>query len=165
STRPCAAAISSRVPPGDSATPASRQIATLSRSARLTYAVPQPSLIMSTCSPAATSSDSSASGERPRSSTCLIPARRGLSVRSGRSRKAGVSCTPQSMAGRAAPPGLRYDRPGADMRIDVRLGSGLARLAGGARLSVDVAEGATVGDVLARVGEERPALAGGLAAA
>jgi molybdopterin converting factor small subunit len=51
------------------------------------------------------------------------------------------------------------------MRIDVRLGSGLARLAGGPRLSVDVAEGATVGDVLARVGEERPALAGGLAAA
>jgi molybdopterin converting factor small subunit len=38
-------------------------------------------------------------------------------------------------------------------------------LAGGARLSVDVAEGATVSDVLVRVMAERPALAGGLAAA
>jgi molybdopterin converting factor small subunit len=51
------------------------------------------------------------------------------------------------------------------MRIDVRLGAGLARLAGGARLAVDVAEGATVGDVLARVADERPALAGGLPSA
>ena len=51
------------------------------------------------------------------------------------------------------------------MRIDVRLGSGLARLAGGAWLAVDVAEGATVGDVLARVAQERPALAGGLSSA
>jgi hypothetical protein len=33
------------------------------------------------------------------------------------------------------------------MRIDVRLGVGLARLAGGPRLAVDVADGATVGDM------------------
>jgi molybdopterin converting factor small subunit len=48
------------------------------------------------------------------------------------------------------------------MRIDVRLGSGLARVAGGPRLGVDVKDGATVGDVLRRVAEDRPALAGGL---
>jgi molybdopterin converting factor small subunit len=51
------------------------------------------------------------------------------------------------------------------MRIDVRLGSGLSRLAGGPRLAVDVAEGATVGDVLVRVARERPALAAGLRSA
>jgi molybdopterin converting factor small subunit len=51
------------------------------------------------------------------------------------------------------------------MRIDVRLGPGLARLAGGPRLAVDVTDGATVDDVLARVAEQRPALAGGLPAA
>jgi len=51
------------------------------------------------------------------------------------------------------------------MRIDVRLGSGLAQLAGGARLAVDVADGATVGDVLTRVAQERPALAAGLPSA
>ena len=51
------------------------------------------------------------------------------------------------------------------MRIDVRLGTGLSRIAGGPRLAIDVAEGATVGDVLARVAEERPAIAGGLPSA
>ena len=48
------------------------------------------------------------------------------------------------------------------MRIDVRLGSGLARLAGAPRLHVDVPAGATVGDVLGAVAEDRPALAAGL---
>jgi molybdopterin converting factor small subunit len=51
------------------------------------------------------------------------------------------------------------------MRIDVRLGSGLSRLAGGARLAVDVADGATVGDVLVRIAQERPAIAAGLPSA
>jgi molybdopterin converting factor small subunit len=51
------------------------------------------------------------------------------------------------------------------MRIDVRLGSGFSRLAGGPRLAVDVAEGATVGDVLVRLVQERPALAAGLRSA
>jgi molybdopterin converting factor small subunit len=51
------------------------------------------------------------------------------------------------------------------MRIDVRLGSGLSRLAGGPRLAVDVADGATVGEVLVRVAQERPALASGLPSA
>jgi molybdopterin converting factor small subunit len=48
------------------------------------------------------------------------------------------------------------------MRIDVRLGSGLSRLAGGPRLAVDVADGATVGDVIVLVANDRPALAAGL---
>ena len=48
------------------------------------------------------------------------------------------------------------------MRIDVRFGSGLALLAGSPRLGVDVEDGATVGDVLRRIGEDRPALARGL---
>ena len=51
------------------------------------------------------------------------------------------------------------------MRIDVRLGSGLSPLAGGARLAVDVADGATVGDVLVRIAQERPAIAAGLPSA
>jgi molybdopterin synthase sulfur carrier subunit len=51
------------------------------------------------------------------------------------------------------------------MHIDVRLGSGLARLAGAPRLVLDVADGATVGDVLVRVADERPALAAGLPSA
>jgi molybdopterin converting factor small subunit len=51
------------------------------------------------------------------------------------------------------------------MRIDVRLGSGLSQLAGGPRLAVDVAAGATVDDLLARVAHERPAIAAGLPSA
>jgi molybdopterin converting factor small subunit len=51
------------------------------------------------------------------------------------------------------------------MRIDVRLGSGLARLAGAPRLQVELRAGATVGDLLDAVAEERPALAAGLARA
>jgi molybdopterin synthase sulfur carrier subunit len=51
------------------------------------------------------------------------------------------------------------------MRIDVRLGSGLSQLAGRARLEVEIAEGATVGDVLHRVAVERPSLGGGLPSA
>jgi molybdopterin converting factor small subunit len=51
------------------------------------------------------------------------------------------------------------------LRIDVRLGSGLSRLAGGPRLAVDVADGATVDEVLVRVVEARPALAAGLPSA
>ena len=51
------------------------------------------------------------------------------------------------------------------MRIGVRLGSGLAQVAGGPRLEVHVAEGATVGDVLRRVGEDRPELERGLQSA
>jgi molybdopterin converting factor small subunit len=52
-----------------------------------------------------------------------------------------------------------------DMRIEVRLGSGLSQLAGGSRLALDVDDGATVRDVLVRVARERPALAGGLPSA
>ena len=51
------------------------------------------------------------------------------------------------------------------MRIAVRLGSGLAQLAGGPRLAVEVADGATVEDVLSRVAQERPAVAPGLPSA
>jgi molybdopterin converting factor small subunit len=51
------------------------------------------------------------------------------------------------------------------MRIDVRLGSGLSRLVGGPHLEVEVAEGATVGEVLHRVASERSSLAGGLQSA
>ena len=51
------------------------------------------------------------------------------------------------------------------MRIDVRLGSGLSRIAGSPRLAVDVADDATVGEVLVRVAQERPALAAGLPSA
>jgi molybdopterin synthase sulfur carrier subunit len=51
------------------------------------------------------------------------------------------------------------------MRIDVRLGSGLSRLAGRSRLEVEVAEGATVGEVLHRVAVDRPSLAAGLPSA
>jgi len=51
------------------------------------------------------------------------------------------------------------------MRIDVRLGSGLARLADGPRLAVDVADGATVADVLVCVAQERPVLSDGLRSA
>jgi molybdopterin synthase catalytic subunit/molybdopterin synthase sulfur carrier subunit len=48
------------------------------------------------------------------------------------------------------------------MRVDVRLGSGLARLAGAPRLQVDVRAGATVGDLLDVVAAQRPAVAAGL---
>ena len=51
------------------------------------------------------------------------------------------------------------------MRIDVRLGTGLSRIAGGPRLAVDVADGATVDEVLDRVAADRPALAAGLPSA
>ena len=48
------------------------------------------------------------------------------------------------------------------MRIAVRLGSGLSRLAGGPRLEVELADGATVGDLLERVAEDRPVLGSGM---
>ena len=48
------------------------------------------------------------------------------------------------------------------MRIAVRFGSGLSRLAGGPRLEVELAQGATVGDLLERVAEDRPVLSSGL---
>ena len=48
------------------------------------------------------------------------------------------------------------------MRIAVRLGSGLSRLAGGPRLEVELADGATVGDLLDRVAADRPVLVAGL---
>jgi len=48
------------------------------------------------------------------------------------------------------------------MRIAVRLGSGLSRLAGRSRLEVDLADGATVGDLLDRVAGDRPELGAGL---
>ena len=48
------------------------------------------------------------------------------------------------------------------MRIAVRLGSGLSRLAGGPRLEVELADGATVGDLLERVAADRPVLTAGL---
>jgi molybdopterin converting factor small subunit len=48
------------------------------------------------------------------------------------------------------------------LRIAVRLGSGLSRLAGGPRLEVELADGATVGELLDRVAEDRPALSTGL---
>jgi len=51
------------------------------------------------------------------------------------------------------------------MRIDVRLGSGLSRLVGGPHLEIEVAEGATVRDVLHGVARDRPALADGLRSA
>jgi molybdopterin synthase sulfur carrier subunit len=51
------------------------------------------------------------------------------------------------------------------MRIDIRLGSGFSRLVGGPHLEIEVAEGATVGEVLHRVARDRPALAGGLPSA
>jgi molybdopterin converting factor small subunit len=51
------------------------------------------------------------------------------------------------------------------MRIVVRLGAGLSRLAGGPRLHVEVPAGATVGDVLGAVAAQRPALAAGLPSA
>ena len=48
------------------------------------------------------------------------------------------------------------------MRIAVRLGSGLSRLAGGPRLDVELEDGATVGDLLDRVAEDRPVLTDGM---
>ena len=51
------------------------------------------------------------------------------------------------------------------MVIRVRLGGGLARLAATPLLAVDLADGATVGELLARLGTERPALAPALPAA
>jgi molybdopterin converting factor small subunit len=48
------------------------------------------------------------------------------------------------------------------MHIAVRLGSGLARLAGRSRLELDLADGATVRDLLDRVAGERPELRSGL---
>lgn len=45
------------------------------------------------------------------------------------------------------------------MRIEVRLFGGLADRAGTGRLTVEVADGATAGDVIAAVGERHPVVA------
>jgi MoaE-MoaD fusion protein len=51
------------------------------------------------------------------------------------------------------------------MRVRVRLGAGLSRFADAPLLSVDLAEGANVEDLLAAVAEEQPALAPALRSA
>lgn len=51
------------------------------------------------------------------------------------------------------------------MQVSVRLAPGLSRLAGTPQLSVEVGDGATVGDLLACIGEQHPALADGLPSA
>ena len=45
------------------------------------------------------------------------------------------------------------------MRIRVRLGAGLSRFADAPQLSIDLAEGASVDDLLAALGAQQPALA------
>ena len=44
------------------------------------------------------------------------------------------------------------------MRVRVRLGAGLSRLADAPQLSIDLADGASVDDLLAALGTEQPAL-------
>jgi sulfur-carrier protein len=51
------------------------------------------------------------------------------------------------------------------MRVRVRLGAGLSRLADAPLLSLDVAEGASVDDLLAALSTEQPALAPALRSA
>jgi molybdopterin converting factor small subunit len=51
------------------------------------------------------------------------------------------------------------------MRVRVRLGAGLSRFADAPQLSVDLAEGACVDDLLAALGTEQPALAPALRSA
>jgi molybdopterin converting factor small subunit len=51
------------------------------------------------------------------------------------------------------------------MRVRVRLGAGLSRFADAPLLSVDLAEGASVEDLLAALGAEQPALAPALRSA
>ena len=51
------------------------------------------------------------------------------------------------------------------MTVRVRLGAGLARLSAAPFLTVEVAEGATVGDLFLRLGEEEPQLAAALRSA
>jgi molybdopterin converting factor small subunit len=51
------------------------------------------------------------------------------------------------------------------MRVRVRLGAGLSRFAEAPQLSVDLAEGACVDDLLAAVADEQPALAPALRSA
>jgi molybdopterin converting factor small subunit len=51
------------------------------------------------------------------------------------------------------------------MRIRVRLGAGLSRFADAPSLSVDLADGASVEDLLAAVGAQQPSLAPALTAA
>jgi molybdopterin converting factor small subunit len=51
------------------------------------------------------------------------------------------------------------------MRVRVRLGAGLSRLADAPLLSVELAEGASVDDLLAALGSEQPGLAPALRSA
>jgi molybdopterin synthase sulfur carrier subunit len=51
------------------------------------------------------------------------------------------------------------------MRVRVRLGAGLSRFADAPLLSVDLAEGASVDDLLAALGAQQPSLAPALTAA
>jgi molybdopterin converting factor small subunit len=51
------------------------------------------------------------------------------------------------------------------VQVRVRLGSGLSRLSRAPLLVVDLADGATVDDLFARLGDSRPELAGALRAA
>jgi molybdopterin converting factor small subunit len=51
------------------------------------------------------------------------------------------------------------------MQVRVRLGAGLARLAGAPLVALDLDDGATVADACARLAAAEPGLAGALAAA
>ncbi|MGH2786422.1 MAG: MoaD/ThiS family protein [Actinomycetota bacterium] len=48
------------------------------------------------------------------------------------------------------------------MNVQVRLGAGLARLAGTSQLTVDLHDGATIGDLLVNLEQSYPNLASGL---
>ena len=51
------------------------------------------------------------------------------------------------------------------MQVRVRLGAGLSRLSAAPLLTVDLADGATVGDLFAQLGDSQPDLAGALRSA
>src|SRR3954468_20071031 len=85
STRPSRMAISVSVPPSTTGMPCSRKRSSLGARLAVASAVPQPSLTMSTLSPATSTSPSTWASDRPRSSTCVSPVVRGLPLRGGRS--------------------------------------------------------------------------------
>src|SRR4051794_29828366 len=115
STRPWRIASSVSVPPRTTGIPWVRRRSSLGSRLPVARAVPQPSLTISTLSPATSTSPSTWASERPRSRTCVSPVVRGLPLRGGRSRKPATPLLREVRADDDHDLGPRAGRRGVDL--------------------------------------------------
>src|SRR4051794_16964957 len=121
STRPSRIASSVSVPPSTTGMPCARKRSSLGSRLPVASAVPQPSLTMSTLSPATSTSPSTCASDRPRSRTWVRPVARGLPLRGGRSKSPAMEREAGGLLGEVLPD--EHDDLGVgarDVALDLR---------------------------------------------